>query len=288
MGFILDCWGPLLYHGDQPTERPLHGHHQSFEQNIYSFRWAGMREYDDKTAIGGPDVRFPATAWTKILDPSLQGKMLEQLSVRYWKPLYFYLRRKGFGNDEAKDLTQGFFSEVVLGGRLVQSADRTRGKFRTLLLTALDRYAAGTHRRNKREPVLTPNRELFSDDIPTDVPNDPIKAFNYAWASTLLEDVLDELENRCRSDGKGVHWKVFRAKVLEPILDDGDTPSLTEICAEYSISSTSKASNMIVTVKRRFQSILKRRLRQTVDSGVQLEGAFQEFLQIFSKPGARY
>lgn len=247
-----------------------------------------MGEYDDRTAIGGKSLQFPPTPWTRLLDPSLRRIMLEQLSARYWKPLYFYLRRKGFSNEQAKDLTQGFFSEVVLDSRLVQRADRAKGKFRTLLLTALDRYAAGSQRKDRRPALTIREGEVPSAEIPPEVPNEPVEAFNYAWASTLLEDVLEELAGQCRRDGKGVYWKVFCARVLEPILADSKKPSLAEICTKYGIASAAKASNMIATVKRRFQSILKRRLRQTVASGAEVEGAIQELLEIFSKRRARF
>jgi hypothetical protein len=247
-----------------------------------------MGKHDDKTAIGGKSLQFPPTPWTRLLDPSLRRIMLEQLSARYWKPLYFCLRRKGFSNDQAKDLTQGFFSEVVLVSRLVQNADRAKGKFRTLLLTALDRYTAGGQRKGNRPALTIREGDVPSAEMPPELPNDPIEAFDYAWASTLLEDVLEELAGQCRRDGKSGHWKIFCARVLEPILADSKKPSLAEICAEYRIASKTKASNMIVTVKRRFQSILRRRLRQTVASGAEVEGAIRELLEIFSKRRARF
>ena len=246
-----------------------------------------MFENDAKTAIGGKDVQFPQTAWTRLLDPALSEKVLEELSARYWKPLYFYLRRKGFSNEHAKDLTQGFFLEVVLGGELIQKADQNRGKLRTLLLAALNRYVTITLH-SKKCPPLEMQTNWETNDIPDHLPNEPIEAFNYAWASTLLDSVVTELKGQCCSDGKDIHWKVFEAKVLEPILDDHKAPSLAEICVKYGIDSKSKASNMIVTVKRRFRVVLRRRLRQTVNSCMQVEEAFKDLLEILSKNSARF
>ena len=71
------------------------------------------------------------------------GAILE----RYWKPVYCYLRRKGHDNEAAKDITQGFFCDVVLSRNLVPQADPTKGRFRTFLLTALDRYVIDRHRK---------------------------------------------------------------------------------------------------------------------------------------------
>ena len=39
--------------------------------------------------------------------------IVDRLLRRYWKPVYCYLRHKGYSNENAKDLTQGFFETVA-------------------------------------------------------------------------------------------------------------------------------------------------------------------------------
>ena len=246
-----------------------------------------MSQYDDNTRIGGEEISFPHTPWTEIADESLRETMRQEIAARYWQPLYFYLRRKGYNNEQAKDLTQGFFAEIFLGRDLVENADRTKGKLRTLMLTALNRYVINVQRQNQGAKVEK-QFNIDPDDLPDHIPEEPIQAFDYAWASSLLEGVLAELEARCRRDGMEVNWSIFQAKVLMPITNDTVSPSWKEICKNNGIKNPSKASNMLVTVKRRFQVILRHRLRQTVDTTVEVEGAFQEFLQIFSKNCANF
>jgi len=82
----------------------------------------------DQTDMGGTRESFLTTHWSLIedikqdqdKDRSLIGLLLE----RYWKPVYCYLRRKGYPNEEAKDLTQGFFHEIVLNRHLVDGYDK--------------------------------------------------------------------------------------------------------------------------------------------------------------------
>ena len=70
---------------------------------------------------GGARQRFLTTQWSLIeniksgedQDKLLIGFLLEE----YWKPVYCYLRRTGHDNEQAKDLTQAFFHEVVLNTR---------------------------------------------------------------------------------------------------------------------------------------------------------------------------
>src|SRR6202008_842150 len=71
------------------------------------------------TNIGGASGRFPATHWSAVLaarsdDPAERSRALEAIAAAYWKPIYNYLRiRWGKSNEDAKDLTQDFFSKLV-------------------------------------------------------------------------------------------------------------------------------------------------------------------------------
>ena len=113
-----------------------------------------MSKRRDKETSRGRNEPFPVTHWTDILDarsdkePQRQAA-LEDLLTKYWRPVYCYLRSKGHAKEASKDLTQDFFHEVVLGRGLIQNADRERGRFRTFLLTALDRYPDNVHRAGK-------------------------------------------------------------------------------------------------------------------------------------------
>lgn len=215
--------------------------------------------------------------------------MIGLLLSRYWKPVYCYLRRKGHNNEQAKDLTQGFFHEVVLGRDLVKKTDRSGGRFRSFLLVALNRYVIDV----KREELArkrTPSDGLVPLDTvdPLDLPQSlgqpaPEDAFNYAWASILLEQVLEDVETGCRRDGKSAHWNVFQHRVLDPIMNRIDRPSLSELCKKFGIEDDAKASNMIVTVKRRFQTALRKHLRDSVVSDEQVKGEFQELRKFFPK-----
>lgn len=114
----------------------------------------GMGRYADKTTTVRGGVAFRTTPWTDILDArsddeSGRQAAIEELLGMYWKPVYCYLPCKGHDHEAAKDLTQGFFHEVVLSRGLIQRADRTGGRFRTFLLKALWDYAASVRRAEK-------------------------------------------------------------------------------------------------------------------------------------------
>src|ERR1041384_2637158 len=87
---------------------------------------------------------FATTHWSVVVSAtqtsSVAGRVaLEKLCGSYWYPLYAYVRRQGHGPEEAKDLTQAFFARL-LEKHYLAHADPTRGKFRTFLLTSLQRF----------------------------------------------------------------------------------------------------------------------------------------------------
>jgi hypothetical protein len=72
---------------------------------------------------------------------------------------------------------------------------------------------------------------------------------------------------------------VFRDRLLRPILEECAPPSMAEVCRRHGLASESGASNMIVTVKRRFHNALKRQLRATVLSDTDAEEEWQDMLR---------
>ena len=99
----------------------------------------------DYTDMGGTRETFLTTHWSLIEDVSSvdldkNRALLGLLLSKYWKPVYCYLRRKGYNNEKAKDLTQEFFYEAVFGRGLIQKADESKGRFRSFLLIALNRF----------------------------------------------------------------------------------------------------------------------------------------------------
>lgn len=238
--------------------------------------------------MGGTQDAFVTTHWSLVdsIDTSdgsdKSRALVELLLKRYWKPVYCYLRRKGYDNEQAKDLTQGFFHEVVLGRQLIERADRSKGRFRSYLLAALNNYISAVRAAETAQKRM-PEGGLISLDM-TDPPDfrrvagdyTPEESFDYAWVSALLEQVLEDVETTCYKEDRTVHWRVFRERVLAPIMDGVDPPSLSEICHKYDIAGPRIASNMIITVKRCFQTILREHLRRTVTSDAQIEDELAE------------
>lgn len=234
----------------------------------------------DHTSMGGAGREFPPTQWTRILSGERREALLAELCQAYWKPIYCYLRAKGFGNEQAKDLVQGFFSEKVLGYELVEKADPERGRFRSLLLRAVHNYAISIQRAEKPCSSLDEDRESASPD------GDPETAFDRAWAGGLLQEVLKELERECSTRGKTTHWNLFRDWLLEPGGDEG-RQRMDTLCARRGVADASAGYHMVENLKRRFRTILRGRLEPLAGPGGEVEEEIGRFIEVFSAGPAR-
>ena len=243
--------------------------------------------------MGGLRESFFTTHWSLVDKVKQQGDrdtaLIGLLLERYWKPVYCYLRRKGYDNEQGKDLTQGFFHEVVLNRHLVERADPTKGSFRSLLLHALHQYMID-ERRWENTLKRIPKNKLVSIDIddPPELPDksselDPEESFNYAWKVDLLERALAEVKEDYVSQGLPTHWHVFQDRLLQPVLHDRPSPSLQEICRQYGIADEARASHMLDTVKRHFYKVLRKHVRLTVCTSQGVGEELEEFLKFLQK-----
>jgi RNA polymerase sigma-70 factor (ECF subfamily) len=248
--------------------------------------------------MGGMRESFLTTHWSLIegikkhqdKDQALIGLLLE----RYWKPVYCYLRRKGCQNEEAKDLTQGFFHEIVLSRRMIERTDSSKGRFRSFLLHTLGQFIIDQRRKGSAKTRI-PNDKLVPLDIsdPPDLPQmilerSPEDCFTYTWKSDLIDRTVSELQTECEKQGLQTHWLIFRDKILLPTLQNRQSQPMKAIVARYGISSESRAFNMLLTVKRRFKAALRRNLANTVLSEEDIDEEWRDLLRLFDKSAQKF
>src|SRR5215831_10045099 len=91
-----------------------------------------------------PGSRFPTTAWSivyKAGNPTTESfqEALERLCAAYWRPVYIFIRSKGFGPEEARDCTQDYFTRVI-EKRYLEGLDRSKGRFRSFVLASASHF----------------------------------------------------------------------------------------------------------------------------------------------------
>src|SRR5438046_7706231 len=93
---------------------------------------------------------FTTTHWSVVLEaqgesPAAQ-EALEKLCRTYWRPIFAFVRRQGLRPDEAEDITQGFFAELLERGSL-DAVRKEKGRLRSFLLGGLKYFLANEQRR---------------------------------------------------------------------------------------------------------------------------------------------
>ena len=83
--------------------------------------------------------------------------------------------------------------------------------------------------------------------------------------------------------GMKTHWRLFNERVVHPILTAQEPPALGQLCHDYGITDPQTASNMIVTVKRRFHTALKENVRRTLLEGEKTTEEIEELFRFFPK-----
>lgn len=92
-----------------------------------------------------PALDFPDTIWTWIEQDSRSPECCEWFCETYRPAVLGYLRRRLLEQD-AEDACQDFFATAVIGRGFLAQVDRTKGRLRTYLGSALDHFLVSRHR----------------------------------------------------------------------------------------------------------------------------------------------
>ncbi len=165
---------------------------------------------------------FATTSWSMVLeaaDSQSSGveNALSELCLQYWYPLYAFVRRRGFDRDQAEDLTQSFFADLLEKKRL-QHAEPSRGSFRAFLLTSMSNFIAN-HWRARKTLKRGGDRKILSIDYEdadyryTEQPAVDLtaeKAFERNWALSILEQTLVAVRDQYEQSGKSELFDVLQ------------------------------------------------------------------------------
>jgi DNA-directed RNA polymerase specialized sigma24 family protein len=244
--------------------------------------------------VDGSASRFPPTRWTLVhraggADDVGRPIAIAELVRLYTPALLAHLRRAMHDDQHrAEDLLQGFLADKVLEQRLIGYADPNRGRFRTFLLTALDRYVIDEHRRasaQKRSPAgsvedIDAHLESLSR---SDEVNQRASAFDRAWAQEVVNEVVASMRTQCEADGRGDLWDVFCARYLRPATDGVAPEPHDSIAARLKLESAHQAGNLLITAKRMFTRCFKSIVARYAVSETELREEVSELWRIYSR-----
>ncbi len=235
-------------------------------------------------ARAASDAAFPndfhTTHWSVVqraggssdAGPAASAAALETLCRAYWGPLHAYVRRRGYGAEEARDLTQSFFA-ALLAKNLVSHADRERGRFRAFLLGSLSNFLLNEWdkaRALKRGGgmLIFSLEERDAEDRYLHEPIDdltPEKLFDRRWAETVLERVLARLRQEHETAGNGERFQHCKPWLL----GDGEG-SYEEAAARLGMAETG-VRTMVHRLRLRFRELMQAEIAETVSGPADVE-----------------
>lgn len=239
--------------------------------------------------------KYPTTRWTKVIQVIQTGqdataerdKALAELCAMYWAPVYGFIRAKGRPHEEAQDLTQGFFSKRLIEKNDIADADRTRGRFRNWLLTAVTSYMNNDYKMSQAKKRI-PSSALVSLDTapvegecPVQVGHEttPERIFEQRWAMVLLEETLKKLEESYRKRGDE---KLFRKMI--PLLLRGRKESHRGIAEELEMREQTFNVELF-RFRDRFQKEIRKEVAETVVHQNEIEDELRHLYSCLERRG---
>jgi RNA polymerase sigma factor (sigma-70 family) len=226
----------------------------------------------------GVPREFVTTRWSLILSAASLGSeeqkardALAELCRTYWRPIFLFVRSRGYSIEDAQDLTQDFFV-TILKNNWLQHADRNRGRFRSLLLRSLQNFLvnaaekAHAHKRGGGVEFISWDDWIAEAQSQLPIPLHaldslpPERIFDLTWATTVVEHAFQRLREECESKGK--LW-LFQA-LSSHLTDERDEVSYAKLSAELGMAETA-VKKQLHNMRQRYRSLLRDEVSQTVE-----------------------
>ena len=220
--------------------------------------------------------RFPPTRRSVIeavgsSDAEERERALESLCAAYWRPIYKYIRlRWNRPADEAQDLTQGFFVEVLERG-LLKRFDARKARLRTYLRVCVDSFVSNQDKAGRRQkrggniPHVALDFAAAEEELggkvvdPAAIPSPESleEFFEKEWLRSLFSLAVEELRELCDARQRERTFRLFEAYDLE----GNDKISYEQLAKDYVIPVTD-VTNALAWARREFRRIALERLRE--------------------------
>ena len=198
-------------------------------------------------------------------------RALTELCKTYWRPVFAFICRRGYSVPDAQDLTQDFFL-MVLEGDLLKRADPSRGRFRSLLLKALQNFLANDTIKKRARKRGGDMKFVSWDEWMAEAPShlaisaqeaeawSAEKIYDVRWAATVVEHALRRLGEECEARG--------RRRVFDVLSDylaaERQDVSYQKLSKALGVPKAS-VKRLVHQLRVRYRDLLRAEVAQTVE-----------------------
>lgn len=207
-------------------------------------------------------------------DEPTAHKALAWLCEAYWQPLVNHARARGMNAHDAQDVVQDFFARLLEKRDL--AADAQRGRFRSYLIGALNHFLANhwdkehaIKRGGGRERVPLSEAEHAAVGS-----TDTERAFARAWAVTVLERVLQQLEREYHEPKRALVFATLKSALTAT----GSAVSHAEAGARLGMSEGA-VKVAIHRLRSRYRDLLYQEIAETVADPADIQAELQDLME---------
>lgn len=213
---------------------------------------------------------FPPTMWSKVRlavarhEPG-SDRALNELCRIYERPVMAFILRKGHSQDQAEDLKQSFF-EQLLAKNAFADASCLKVKLRAFLITKLQAFLIDRHRHDmaaKRGAGkvstmadLSETQALLAEPVDE---RTPVIAFQRQWMETVAANAMKELREDYSQRGQAA---LFAA--LAPHITGKAEASLAELSHRLGRPEGTLKSD-VSRLRARCQNLIREQIAATLD-----------------------
>jgi len=233
------------------------------------------------------NAEFGATRWSVVLAAGQShspqtADALERLCRAYWYPLYAFVRRQGYREHEAQDLTQEFFSRL-LEKRALRFADQNKGKFRSFLLAAMKNFLANEWdraqalKRGGGQTIISFDEHTAEERYRLEPMDEatPERLYERRWANAVLEQVFNRLREEFDAAGR-----TGRFDGLKPFLtNEPGAGSYAETAVQLGMSEQGVKS-AVHRMRQRFGDLMREEIGQTVADSREIDSELRHLLGV--------
>lgn len=220
------------------------------------------------------------TRWTLVQEAkgnTPQAKAaLSELCEIYYPPVLGQVLRWTGHEDDARELTQAFFANLLAGDQL-NGANSAAGKFRAYLHGAVRHFLLAekrTRTAERRGGTAIHVDASLAENVPDYAA--PDAEFDRAWACAALNRTLTQLQCELEASGRG---DTFAA--LKPWLaGDAQHGATLAVATQLGISETA-VRVQVSRLRKRMRVILEQTLAETLAPGSDVREELRHLLAVF-------
>ncbi len=227
---------------------------------------------------------FPTTSWSLVVaagnpvDPDCRDALL-RLCECYWYPVYVYVRRRGYPEQDAQDLTQDFFVRI-LEGRYLDRADPNRGRFRSFLLNSCKFFLADQADRARAQKrgagailpfeVASGEQQYRFEPLDNETPE---HIFERNWAIVLLDRVVACLRDEFVQHGSLADFE--KLKIF--LLGQAEIP-YGELARD--MGATEGSTKVVIhRLRKRYRILFRREIEETVADPAEVDSEIRFLIE---------